>query len=171
MIANYPYIPVATGNNVAVAGQTIADMISDMVTQIYPKKLTNSVPTVVVGFGGTNDIYFGADAATVYSRTVTYCQNLQAQGFKVIWVTPISRGDWGSGSEAVRQSYTAMCVAGQATFCDRLIDMSQDSVMGQPNSYANTTYFLGDVTHPTIVGCTYLMNKILPVLRSFEIWA
>ncbi len=166
--------------NKGVSGQTCAQMESDASTDIDPLRTGNYVAFVVVCFGGTNDIYFNADAddtgATTYGRIVTYCTNRRTAGWRVVVCSLLPRGDFPGGStlpsvakthdEARRQAINSAIRNTWPTFADAFADVAADSRMGDDGDELDTTYYQGDKVHPTATGQLVLKDVI-----AGSVWA
>lgn len=165
--------------NLGVSGQTLANMETDGAGTgagspdlYYGDEYTRKI---LVCFGGTNDIYFNADAddtaATTLSRLSTYCTNRQALWDEVVVVTMLPRTviDGGTSTLSVtkqthfsdrRAAFNTSVRANYLTYADRLVDVALDPTMGDEGDQADTTYYQGDGTHPTNTGAAYLAALI-----------
>jgi hypothetical protein len=62
-------------NGIAVSGQTLATMVANAPTNLYPKIQPNRGNYYLLCGGGTNDISAGASAATTWANMQTYILN------------------------------------------------------------------------------------------------
>lgn len=120
------------GIDSGVGSQTVAQMSSEAAAQIDTLYSSTAPENMVVLLGGTNDLYFGADAATTYNRIVSYAQGRRAAGFRVVVSTILPRSNAGTpGSfEADRQSVNANLRANWTSFADALADVASSSLIG-----------------------------------------
>lgn len=143
--------PRSVITNKGVGGQTLLLMESDAATDIDSLK-SATLPNLLVALGGTNDLFFGADAATTYNRLVTYCTNRRAAGWKVVVFTILPRSDSAPGSfEADRQTVNTSIRNGWATFADALADIASDTRIGDSGDETGP-YYSGDNVHPSSRG-------------------
>jgi hypothetical protein len=129
-------------------------------------------PRDLIFFGGTNDIYYGASAATtlgslwaIIDARKTACPNDR------IWVvTAIARGNWSSspnygGSDAPYNGALATYNAGIRSQAGAhgayVIDVASDSRFTDSTV---TTWFQGDKCHPTFNGQKALRSLIASAL-------
>lgn len=99
-------------------------------------------------WGGTNDIFYGADATTAYNRIVSYAQGRKTLGYKVIVTTMLPRG---ADVEGSRTSLNSLLRANWSTFADALSDPASDSRIGDAGDFSDTTYY-SDGVHMTNAG-------------------
>lgn len=144
LLGGATYLP---SNNVAVAGQTMADMITDGAAQVDVLYRPELVFNICCAWGGTNDLVASVSAATTYSRIVTYCQARQAAGFRVVILTILPRTTGVGTFEADRQTVNANIRANWATFADALADVGTSTVIGEAGDNLNTTYYDTDGVH------------------------
>ena len=139
--------------NSGAIGETVAQMTSTAPNLVDPCITGFDRRQIVCLFGGTNDLYFGADASTTYNRIVTYCQARQAAGWKVITFTLLPRSDGGTPVtfEADRQTVNTSIRNNWTTFADALCDVGGDATIGAPGASTNPTYYC-DGVHLTDAG-------------------
>lgn len=128
-----------TVTNKGVDGQTLLDMAADAATDIDTLYDPDRDHNILCAWGGANDHYAGASAATIYSRLVSYCQARQAAGWKVVVLTMPSSSDYDAKRSAVNDSIRA----NWRSFADALADQAADSRIGPDGSYGNP-YYNGD---------------------------
>ncbi|NIA02242.1 MAG: hypothetical protein GWP15_02565 [Nitrospirae bacterium] len=104
--------------------------------------------------GGTNDLYFGADATTTYNSIVSYLQGRKTAGFEVIVTTilPRSGGATPLSFEADRQTVNSLIRANWSTFADGISDVALDSRIGDEGDELDTTYYASDKVHMANTG-------------------
>lgn len=158
--------------NVAVGGQTVAQMLSDVVAQVDPMYDPAKLNVVIVG-GGTNDLYVAGGSVTVdtlYANYVAYHQGRRAAGFKTVALTLFPRTEVGTPGthEAKRLDFNDRVRTNWATFADALADVGNDAVMGPTGASDNVTYF-ADKTHPTNAGYAVMARYVRAALASLGI--
>lgn len=156
-LANYSDV------NIGVPLLTVADLIARYATDnrysltsgagVYadPSRLKDVVATNA----GTNDLFFGASAATTFARMQQYAAMVHAQGRKVIQGTILPRDDNGGVDETARAALNLLILgnigAGSTQF-DAVADVASDPIMGLLATCNNPTYYFSDLVHPTATG-------------------
>lgn len=157
----------------------MATMASDATTQIDPLYYPPQ-RQVVIAWGGTNDLYFGASAATTYARIVAYATARKAAGWRVILLTILPRSNSGTpGSfETDRQSVNASLLADFSTataesgiwtgaaYADYLVHVGGDATIGDAGDENNTTYYL-DKVHLTNAGYAIVADYVKKAILLF----
>jgi lysophospholipase L1-like esterase len=140
-----PWSVIETG----VSGQTVVQMEADAATELDPQLNTQSSKKILMAWGGTNDMHFGADATTAYNSYVTYCTNRRAAGWTVVAFTvlPRSEATTPAGFEAQRIAFNLSVRSNWTTFADGICDCAADSRIGDSGDELNTTYYAGDKVH------------------------
>lgn len=124
-----------------------------------------------VVFAGTNDIHFGADAATTLSRLKTFAQNLKADGVdQVVVVTPLPRYLDGSAQnltfEPIRQTLSDSIMADVSGDFAGKLDV-RTLAIGVDGEQNNTTYYVpADYVHLNATGEQQLGEAIKTVLQA-----
>lgn len=138
---------------VASGGRTTANMIADAATRVDALYDAARPNNIVVAWEITNDLFFGASAATAYSNIVTYCQGRQAEGFEVVVLSVLPRSGVGVPStfEADRQTVNTNMRANWASFADALADVGADDTIGVAGADLDTTLYV-DGVHMTDAG-------------------
>lgn len=140
--------------NAGVGGQTLSDMQGDAASTLDPYRAAlRAGRPVLIAWGGTNDLFGGASAATTYSRLVTYCQARQAAGWRVVVLTILPRSNVGTPGtfEADRQTVNTNMRTNWPTFADALADVAADARLGDAGDETNATYY-ADLVHLTDAG-------------------
>lgn len=143
--------------NAGRGGSTTTDLItyaSTNSTKFYSRLARNNIAVVWIG---TNDD--GTGHRQTLDRASAFCRQLQVQGFKVIFVTMLSR----SGSEVFKTNYNNLIRVEWPSFANALADVSANPVMGGDAAYADTTYFV-DGVHPTTLGMAISATNISKVI-------
>lgn len=155
-------------NNLGASTETLSDMITQQAS-LFPKLYSFHVKRVVIIFGGTNDIFFGANGQTAYSRLVTYCNNVRALLNRPYLITAsmIARGEDNipAGFEDNRQDFNSRLRAGWSGLVDAFYDVASDVRLGAPTAYNNTTYFDADKTHLNNAGYALLAQGFYLALQ------
>lgn len=170
----------AVTSNFGVSGQTLANIATDIATQLGSLRSTFYAKRIAVIEGGTNDLAGNASDATTRTRLQSVCTNLRAapwstSGSDIIAVMTIESRDAGFSAGATAGSYeTARLTyntwlrsqfnvatsdayvfakaSGGTVDADYLIDIAADANLGTNTATAdNTTYFV-DAIHPTDAG-------------------
>ena len=134
-------LKVSAIDNVAVAGKTTAQLITDALTKVDPLFVSGK-RNIVIFWEGTNDLGNNHDPTTTYNNIVTYCNARRAAGFKVIVLTIIAR-NVNAQFEADRLMVNANLRANWTTFADGLVDVGADSRFQNPldgNIYTDGTH-------------------------------
>lgn len=137
--------------NLGVSGQTTAQMLADVSTQIIPKINPAHSRNVVFTGGGTNDISQSVPAATIYATIVAYSQAVQAAGAVHVQETVLPRGTV-AAQETARQTLNDLIRNGAATYGYVVSDAGGDPIIGVDGAQNDTTYFQSDKTHTTLAG-------------------
>jgi lysophospholipase L1-like esterase len=156
-------------DNVGVSGQTLDNMQTTR-TDVDSLYSGSNAYNVNVCFGGTNDIYFNASAATTETRVQAYCAASRSTGFKVVVCTLLPRGDFPGTStlpadaetnhETRRLAFNTWLRANWSTFADALCDLAADARLGDDGDEDDTTYYQGDKVHPNSVGAAKIAERV-----------
>jgi hypothetical protein len=158
----------STYYNIAVSGQPLSTLNANSPAKI-DHLYDESVPGIVCIWCGINDIVAGADAATTYSRLVTYCQGRQAAGYQVVVSTLLpctSASAIGVGYNAKRNTVNASIRANWATFADALADVAADTRIGDDADSDDLVYFNADKTHLNATGYAIVSGIVDTAIRS-----
>lgn len=157
----------ARWTNLGVNGHTVTDLNTDRPDQIETA-YTDGTQNIICVFAGTNDMYFGASAATTLTRLQTYHAAVRALGYKTIQFTvlPRSGGATPGGFEAARQTLNTSIRANSGGWYDALCDVAADSRIGDSGDETNTTFYQGDTTHPNDTGMQVIADLAIPVILS-----
>lgn len=115
----------------------------------------------------TNHLKSGASTSTALSTYWAWCDQVRAEGYKVVAMTilPRSEGDIYPGFETDRQTVNAGIVAGWSSHADALADVGNDSTIGAPGASNNATYYV-DKTHMTEAGQAIAANIITAAILT-----
>ena len=152
--------------NLGVSSQTLANMESDAAEQVDALYDAGDTHNTVVCWGGINDIYNDASAATVESRLSTYCSNRQAAGWKVVVLTIIPAASVTEGKETIRQAVNVWIRANYGDFAESLRDIASDALFDTLDDVTNTTYYQGDGIHPTRIGNAYIAALVQATIQT-----
>lgn len=140
-------------HNIGIAGQTTPQIIT-----AYPNRAalcfdTSKSKNIYVPWECTNDLFFGASAATAYSNYVTLCGLARDTGYKVVAVTVLPRSNSGTPGtfEADRQTVNTNIRNNWASFADALADVAANTTIGDAGDETNATYY-SDLVHMTDAG-------------------
>lgn len=135
---------------------------------------------MLIAWGGTNDLYFGASAATTYSRIVTYATARKAAGWRVVILSILPRSGAATPGtfEADRQTVNASLLADFPTatgqtritsggaYADYFINIGADPTIGLAGQEANTTYY-ADLVHLTNAGYAIVADYVKKAIQLF----
>lgn len=165
-ITNYPYqtcrlTPQIHGNNM---GKTSATFTNLPVVALSPFiDTTNFKRNIVVIWCGTNDIFTdGINDTTCIARYKYYVNARQTEGWKVIILSMIVRGQFNSTMEGYRVAFNAYLRTNNA-WADGFADVANDSRLQDTN---NATYFQSDKIHLTQAGYGVVAEVVSPVINS-----
>ena len=128
---------------------------------------------ICVIFEITNDLYFNASAATAYNNIVTLAGMAVATGFKVVVLTALPRGEFGTSTipgnlgqqqqlhESRRNTVNNSIRANWRSFCHGIVDLGDNPLFSPPGNAANSTYYL-DGVHLNQAGDTVAASEIYP---------
>lgn len=156
--------PAWTYSNVAVSGQTTIDMLSRAAVQVDQYRVYGA-RQIVSCWEGTNDLFFGANAADAYARLVQYCSERRALGFKVMILTILPRAV-ADPFEANRLIVNANIRANWSSFADAMCDLTTDPNIGYPGACLDTTYYT-DGTHMNNAGSGIVAGMAVPIIQRF----
>ena len=153
--------------NIGRSGYTVAQMSSDASTRIDFRFRSSRIHNILVLFGGTNDLYYGADAATTYNNIVTYVTARRNAGYKVIinTILPRSGGVTPVTFEADRQTVNTLLRNNWQSFADGLSDIASSTIIGQAGDESNATYY-ADSIHPTNAGYAIVAASVAEQINT-----
>ena len=149
-------------------------------TTIDPYYSPGTNRTMLIAWGGTNDLYFGASAATAYSNIKTYAQARKNAGWRVVILSilPRTAGSPPASFETDRQTVNAALLAdfpiatGQTNitsggaYADYLINIGADTTIGLAGQTTNTTYY-ADLVHLTNAGYAIVADYVKRAIQLF----
>jgi hypothetical protein len=155
-----------------LGGQTLSTMVTRMPTVIQGLiKQYAPAKSVVVNFGGSNDLATGGTAAATYSSTQSYSTNVHSYGGYNVTVTILSRV---APTDTNRGTLNASIAAGflNGTLAtDAVAFWGNDPNMGQNGNYTTTWY--ADATHPSVagnaLGATYIAPAVMRAVGQGDI--
>lgn len=133
--------------NVATAGETLAQMVTQAATQVDPYLHPDSQANVLSIWATTNDLVAGTAVTPAITAYVAYCQARRALGWRVVAWTMLPRTGGGGTFEADRQTFNTYLRANHAAFSDALVDVAADTSIGDPGDNLDTTYYESDAVH------------------------
>ncbi len=166
-------IPGVSVVNVAVGGQTCAQMIADGSSQVAPLREVGRDCILVVNEGG-NDISFGATPQQAFENIRNYCLLRRSEGFYVlIWDCPF-RHNSPSGfytAAAYKQAlidFNALVRSGWKKFADAYMDTRKHFPYVPDNDYTgalNGGFWFPDCVHPSATGNAIIAAKLVEHLK------
>lgn len=153
------------GVNLGVDSSTTADGIAAIATYLAAYDATKT--NIAVVWYGTNDGYFGADAATIWARQQLLCRLLRAGGFLVVTLScdPRSNGGTPAGFDATRLAFNGSLRAGWRQIADGFADVAADSRTGDAGDETNTEEYL-DLVHRTDMGSAKAAAWVVTAVRA-----
>ena len=166
--------------NLGASSLTIVQMQARAATTVDPYYSVASRRTLLIGWGGTKDLYFGASAATTYNNIKTYAAARKAAGWRVVILSilPRSAGTPPPTFEADRQTVNAALLADFPTatahtnitsggaYADYLINIGADTTIGEPGDQTNPTYY-ADLVHLTNAGYAIVADYVKKAIQLF----
>lgn len=155
--------------NLGVSSQTVATMIANAPTNVDPLRATGAV---VCLWGGTNDLFFGASAATTISRIKQYCTDRRNAGWggKIVVFTLLPRSDAGTPGtfETDRQTVNTELRNGAniGVYWDVVVDVGGNATIGAPGANTNTTYYSTDLVHLIGAGQAIVKGLAEPAIAA-----
>lgn len=170
-------IPGLSVVNVAVGGQTCAQMIADGSSQVAPLREAGRDCILVVSEGG-NDISFGATPQQAFQNIRDYCLLRRSEGFYVlIWDCPF-RHNSPSGfytAAAYKQAlidFNALVRSSWKEFADAYMDTRRHFPYVPDNDYTgalNGGFWFPDCVHPSATGNAIIAAKLVEHLKLIPI--
>jgi len=170
------YLPAGFGvtSNVAVSGQTFADMLSHIASTIGAQVTAAHAAgqiAIASGFAGTNDIALnGATATSTWAAAQAYFAACKAAGADLClgWTILPRTGGITTGSaanfDAQRRTFNLHMLSSYASIG---VDMVCD-VAPEPAFVTTTnTYFYVDQIHPTVPGQYVLTQRLAALLLEY----
>jgi lysophospholipase L1-like esterase len=157
-----------TTYNFGIASQVTTAMTSAGPTRIDPV-LVGAKRKVVVVWEVTNDLYFGASAATAYANLVACCERHKSVGHQVIVMTvlPRSGGVTPGTFEADRQTVNTSIRTNWPLFADGIADVGDDPMIGVTGADTNTKYYT-DLVHMTRLGYRIVANYVIEAIATLR---
>jgi lysophospholipase L1-like esterase len=147
----------------AFTGYTLADMAT-YDSAVAGDFNANRIKQVLVLWGGTNDMYFGATGAAAYSRLLDRINAYKAAGhtqFVVLTCLPRSNSGTPAGYETERQDFNTRMRNGAPTQGWTVADIVANATIGDAGDEMNTTYY-SDLVHLTNAG----HDVIAPIIQA-----
>jgi lysophospholipase L1-like esterase len=147
--------------NYAVWGQTTAQMVNDVTTEVVPRYSQGYDENLVLYYIGYNDTWAGSnvDVTALYEKLVTYYNTLKSAGFKVLMIN-LPDGVNRAGISAIN----AMFASKNPDIADIFVNCREAG--GVFEDYTNTTWYRDNV-HLSTTGLNYLAEKyVFPKLTQ-----
>jgi lysophospholipase L1-like esterase len=135
--------------NVAVPGQTWADMLFDAELQVDPLQSKARPHNVAVVWAGTNDMRRTRTAGRIWSEVQRYCTDRRERGWRVVLLTvlPCLPRKPGSRFEAERQQLNTIIRTRWREIADALADVAADQRIGDPAGPDAQVYCTDGIHH------------------------
>jgi lysophospholipase L1-like esterase len=118
---------------------------------------------------GVNDaISGGMSTSTFLTKLADYLDDARTAGWKVIVCTLLPEGN-STPYIAWRDTVNTEILTWAGVHADRVADTGNDPVMGDRTNCSNTTYYLADKVHPTLLGNQLIADVIRPHIAALAI--
>lgn len=138
--------------NVSMSGKSMQTGYGYRVNELFPFR-SATAPSVLLIQQGTNDLYYGTSASSLYRNIATpFVSEAKKAGFYVVIDTVLPRTDsgWTPAMESERIAYNLL-VRGNRASADAVNDLAADELMGDGSLATNATFY-ADGAHPSLVG-------------------
>lgn len=130
-------------------GSTLADWTARVSNFAYyltlPKAGSSSTAIIALG---TNDLFFGASAATTYSRAVSLCNALKALGFAKVYISTVFHRTQAAPFNANRIEYNNLLLNDTSNTFTGVIDTTTNALLED----SSNTEFFTDGVHLSAAG-------------------
>lgn len=147
--------------NHGFGGDTLTAMIANFATDILPE-ITATIRTNVVIWGGTNDIYFGADGPTTLARLWELADLCRKNGARVTLCSMIPRANFDATQESSRTYYNNGLAQGWRAHADGVVYLHKITGL----SVFNPTFWDPDNVHLTSDGYSLVAQSVSEVCRK-----
>lgn len=157
------YGGTADALNYGVGGQTLVNMQADAAYEIDVHLAADYATKTLVVWGGTNDIFLGASAATTITRLQTYLAARRTAGWtRIVVLTILPRSGVGTPGtqEADRQTVNTWIRANAAAEGYVVADVGADSRIGDAGDETDLTYYSTDTTHLIAAGYAVVAGTV-----------
>jgi lysophospholipase L1-like esterase len=137
------------GVNVAVPGQTWADMSADAPFQVDPLQSATRPHNVIVAWAGTNDMRRTLTAGRVWSELQQYCEERHERGWTVVVLTvlPAWPQNGRTRFEEERSQLNTIIRDRWPEVADALADVAADPRIGDPAGPDGRVYCTDGIHH------------------------
>ena len=138
--------------NVSVSGKSMQTGYGYRVNEVFPFR-SATAPSVLLIQQGTNDLYYGTSANSLYRNIATpFVSEAKKAGFYVVIDTILPRTDsgWTPAMEQERIAYNLLVRSNRAG-ADAVNDLAADEMMGDGSLAVNGAFY-ADGAHPSLVG-------------------
>lgn len=138
--------------NVSVSGKSMQTGYGYRVNELFPFR-NATAPSVLLIQQGTNDLYYGTSASSLYRGIATpFISEAKKAGFYVVIDTILPRTDsgWTPAMERERIAYNLL-VRGNRAGADAVNDLAADEMMGDGSLAVNAAFY-ADGAHPSLIG-------------------
>lgn len=169
----------AVGNNLAVAGQTTPQMLTDVRSQILPLYDSSHKDCIVLIQEGTNDMHLnGKLASDAFNVLAEYSKLLQQGGFKTVWIAATPRNsppapfasvpatyDWKGLNTLIRDAI-ATPQGSSAAGIDAFADIAAIPQIGGDNAQNNPTYYNDGIHFYTEASYQLITPVVVQAIQS-----
>src|SRR5581483_12008054 len=147
-----------------IGGETVSTMLANVQPLLSSWQYLPQAKTELVE-GLANDIIQGHTAAAMLSDVTNLCLRFKSVGARVIFATPTAGTNYSAAQETQRQIFLSLANSNWWTWCDGLATVGSDSIVGQTNQMASTTWTF-DGTHPTTAATLLMVPYMVRALSS-----
>lgn len=156
----------AVVRNVAVSGQTWADLLADAAEEVDGEYSRDRHCNIVVVWAGANDLAAGYTAEETAANVRKYCEGRRRAGFSVVLLTLFSLQppDVDPDYERERVAYNDQVRRDWQEYADALVDIADDIRLGDRSGPERARYFL-DVVHLDPAGYEVVAALVAPAVK------
>jgi trimeric autotransporter adhesin len=168
-LANQPNYTV---QNWGIGGTTMTAMQGSEPNRVATMCAPSAGPAIAVLFAGTNDMaQMSMAPQDVWSAAISEIQILKQAGCRVFVGTMLSRGGSfsdGNTADQDKGTYDALILSqARNVGADGVVDFAANPLLGADGAYSNSTYFQGDLIHPTQAGQALLAQAASNTLNRY----
>ena len=156
----------AVVRNVAVSGQTWADLLADAAEEVDGEYSRDRHCNIVVVWAGANDLAAGYTAEETAANARKYCEGRRRAGFSVVLLTLFSLQppDVDPDYERERVAYNDQVRRDWQEYADALVDIADDVRFGDRSGPERARYFI-DVVHLDPAGYEVVAALVAPAVK------
>jgi lysophospholipase L1-like esterase len=145
----------------AIGGSTLVDMAARFTANVTPK-YQPAMRNVLVLWGGTNDIYYGATGTLTASRLWAYCDLARKAGWHVVVISMLPRGPFDSTQDGYISDFNAEVAQRWHAHADAVLYVHK--ILGL--SAYNQVNWDDDTIHLKTVGYALVARAVSSAVRA-----